>query len=74
MQADAEDKKGKTSREEREPTRDEWVARRGCGLMFYLAGILVAAAWSFRMNHSLLLGALHGSLSWLYVVYRLLFA
>lgn len=65
--------KGIAANDEREP-KTELVARRGCGFMFYLIGIVVAVIRSWTLHHSIFHAVVQGSLSWIYILYRLLFS
>jgi len=56
------------------PEKTELVARRGCGFMFYLIGIVVAVIRSWTLHHSIFHAVVQGSLSWIYILYRLLFS
>lgn len=56
------------------PAKAELVARRGCGFMFYLIGIVVAVIRSWTLHHSVFHAVVQGSLSWIYILYRLLFS
>lgn len=44
----------------------------GCLAFPYSVGAALAVVISWETNHSVLLGLLHGLLSWIYVVYALL--